>query len=720
MSSSVISSIVLLVFIYKLRKLFLMKLVSTRKRMGTVALYTVLQYHHSSLYMCNDSVPFTNPIHNNQPYIINQSIIHRSQWRTVPDDANSFLYMLARQEYKSVTLSGTHWPPSTASPPAVSSVTLNPMTPRLARFSPNRRLTNTFLGPLYLILSPRSLVIACAHGSIVVLTLACSDEIRCGPYRRLFHPELLINGYQDASNNFARGYLAEAKLMIHALVDKTRHMIENCDNFSGFLVQSGTAGGTGSGLLSALMEHLLTEFAGRTTVQLSILPGQKLSNCIVQPYNCVLSAEKLIYCSDLNIIVNNEMLYSISYNQLDIERPTFANINQIIAPIIQGLTAPIRFQGMINSDLKEISTNLVPYPSLHFPMVSYAPLTSIEKLDHDLLNNESLTRSLFHHDNQFIDVNLTKGFFLSSALLYRGNCDLSAILKTVQAIKIEKDFHWVDWCPTAFKISHTIERTITASSIYDKTAMMISNHSGISSTLSSMEKKFNILFRKKAYLHWYIGEGMEESEFHNAIDEVNTISLDYSNITDRISGDMAYSKNPSATTPTKNTHEVFDSPSKKHVDILPGKETETNSDREKLKEMKEVTDSKETNTEESLPPYAYPHHTGNKFGIQLSSPYKQERLSSWASMHKNSEQRNSEDSRVSNSHNVSNKIYEICARSYLSGSSKILTNKKRILRQTSSFKDENIIKKVYRRQKDLFNHFVNHSQKYTMTTFQIK
>ena len=32
------------------------------------------------------------------------------------------------------------------------------------------------------------------------------DEVRCGPYKQLFHPEQLMSGKEDAANNFARGH----------------------------------------------------------------------------------------------------------------------------------------------------------------------------------------------------------------------------------------------------------------------------------------------------------------------------------------------------------------------------------------------------------------------------------------------------------------------------------------------------------------------------------
>lgn len=55
----------------------------------------------------------------------------------------------------------------------------------------------------------------------------------------------------------------------------------------------------------------------------------------------------------------------------------FADMNNIVAHLLTNLTCSMRFEGSLNIDLNEITTNLVPYPKLHYLMTSMSPLLSL-------------------------------------------------------------------------------------------------------------------------------------------------------------------------------------------------------------------------------------------------------------------------------------------------------------------------------------------------------
>ena len=45
------------------------------------------------------------------------------------------------------------------------------------------------------------------------------DEVRSGPYRKLYHPEQIISGKEDAANNYARGHYTVGKRITKFLLD---------------------------------------------------------------------------------------------------------------------------------------------------------------------------------------------------------------------------------------------------------------------------------------------------------------------------------------------------------------------------------------------------------------------------------------------------------------------------------------------------------------------
>lgn len=74
---------------------------------------------------------------------------------------------------------------------------------------------------------------------------------------------------------------------------------------------------------------------------------------MVEPYNSVLSTHSLLEHTDVSFMIDNEAVYDICRRQLDIERPTYTNLNRLIAQVVSSLTASLRFDGALNVDVTE-------------------------------------------------------------------------------------------------------------------------------------------------------------------------------------------------------------------------------------------------------------------------------------------------------------------------------------------------------------------------------
>ena len=107
----------------------------------------------------------------------------------------------------------------------------------------------------------------------------------------------------------------------------------------------------------------------------------KVSTAIVEPYNTILTNHSSLEFVDVVFLVDNQAIYDICKKNLQVDFPTYTNLNRLIAQIISSITASLRFEGALNVDLNEFQTNLVPYPRIHFPLATYNPVMSADKVD---------------------------------------------------------------------------------------------------------------------------------------------------------------------------------------------------------------------------------------------------------------------------------------------------------------------------------------------------
>uniref|UniRef100_A0A674MFN6 Tubulin alpha chain n=1 Tax=Takifugu rubripes TaxID=31033 RepID=A0A674MFN6_TAKRU len=360
------------------------------------------------------------------------------------------------------------------------------------------------------------------------------DEVRTGTYRQLFHPEQLITGKEDAANNYARGHYTVGKELIDIVLDRTRKLADQCSGLQGFLIFHSFGGGTGSGFTSLLMERLSVDYGKKSKLEFAVYPAPQVSTAVVEPYNSILTTHTTLEHSDCAFMVDNEAIYDICRRNLDIERPSYTNLNRLIGQIVSSITASLRFDGALNVDLTEFQTNLVPYPRIHFPLATYAPVISAEKAYHEQLSVADITNACFEPANQMVKCDPRHGKYMACCLLYRGDVVPKDVNSAIATIKTKRSIQFVDWCPTGFKvgINYQPPTVVPGGDLakVQRAVCMLSNTTAIAEAWARLDHKFDLMYAKRAFVHWYVGEGMEEGEFSEAREDMAALEKDYEEV----------------------------------------------------------------------------------------------------------------------------------------------------------------------------------------------
>ncbi|KAM4835406.1 tubulin beta-2A chain-like [Thomomys bottae] len=362
---------------------------------------------------------------------------------------------------------------------------------------------------------PRSILVDLEPGTM--------DSVRSGPLGQIFRPDNFVFGQSGAGNNWAKGHYTEGAELVDSVMDVVRKESESCDCLQGFQLTHSLGGGTGSGMGTLLISKIREEYPDRIMNTFSVMPSPKVSDTVVEPYNAILSVHQLVENTDETFSIDNEALYDICFRTLKLPTPTYGDLNHLVSGTMSGVTTCLRFPGQLNADLRKLAVNMVPFPRLHFFMPGFAPLTSRGSQQYRALTVPELTRQMFDSKNMMVACDPRHGRYLTAAAIFRGRMSMREVDEQMLHMQNKNSSYFVEWIPNNVKtaVCDIPPRGLKMS------ATFIGNNTAIQEPFKRISEQFTAMFRRKAFLHWYTGEGMDEMEFTEAESNLNDLVSEY-------------------------------------------------------------------------------------------------------------------------------------------------------------------------------------------------
>jgi len=128
------------------------------------------------------------------------------------------------------------------------------------------------------------------------------------------------------------------------------------------------------------------------------------------------------------------------------------------------------------------------------------------------------------------------GRYLTCSAIFRGKVSMKEVEDQMQNVQKKNSSYFVEWIPNNIK-----------SSVCDippkglkMSATFIGNSTSIQEMFKRISEQFTLMFRRKAFLHWYTGEGMDEMEFTEAESNMNDLVSEYQQYQDATAEDEEF------------------------------------------------------------------------------------------------------------------------------------------------------------------------------------
>lgn len=375
---------------------------------------------------------------------------------------------------------------------------------------------------------PRALFIDSCQTSI--------DKVQNGNNQLFQSEQFITNDGEDPSNTYSKGYNSIGQNLLERTLDQIRKLAEESSYLDNFMLFHSFGGGTGSGFFSLLLEHLSSEYSKNKKIEFSIFPDEKYSNSVFEPYNTVLSFSESVNLSDRCFLFDNESLYDICHKKLQIKKPTYSNLNNVLCQAISSITYPLRFIDLcVPQQVDFFDRFMAHYERFHYFVCSYAGFLSSE-CSCAPFDVSVLTDLIFDDKNMMFRCNPYDGKFLRCSALYRGDVFFKSAISSIDKIINEKNFNFIDCIEEKIRLSfdYIRPRVIPGGELhpFQKAACMVTNNTAITESLNKIVDKFDQMYEKQEYVNLYFDEGMEKTEFNVARENIASLKEEISDLED--------------------------------------------------------------------------------------------------------------------------------------------------------------------------------------------
>ncbi|KAJ6865898.1 beta-tubulin 20 [Populus alba x Populus x berolinensis] len=115
------------------------------------------------------------------------------------------------------------------------------------------------------------------------------------------------------------------------------------------------------------------------------------------------------------------------------------------------------------------------------------------------------------------------GRYLTASAMFRGKMSTKEVDEQMVNVHNKNSSYFVEWIPNNVKSSvcDIAPKGLTMASTF------VGNFTSIQEMCRRVSEQFIAMFRRKAFLHWYTGEGMDEMEFIEAESNMNDLVAEY-------------------------------------------------------------------------------------------------------------------------------------------------------------------------------------------------